>query len=233
MCIRDSPNDPTQIGDSDGDGYGDLNSGEEPDACPGQAGTSTVDRYGCPDSDGDGTSDEGDHWPTDSTLWSDGDGDGWADQPGSSFSDDCPADAGTSSHSSARGCPDGDGDGWADGEDAFPDLKTQQVDSDGDGFGDNNSAGAQSPDHWPTDASRNVAEATLSCEVVDTEIDLAYDDRFSFTCTVDHSMSIPVTARLTWDGGKEVFGGTRAQTCLLYTSPSPRDRTRSRMPSSA
>ena len=25
----------------------------------------------------------------------------------------------------------------------------------------------------------------------------------------------------------------RAQTCLLYTSPSPRDRTRSRMPSSA
>ena len=27
--------------------------------------------------------------------------------------------------------------------------------------------------------------------------------------------------------------GTPAQTCLLYTSPSPRDRTRSRMPSSA
>ena len=28
-------------------------------------------------------------------------------------------------------------------------------------------------------------------------------------------------------------GGTRTVTCLLYTSPSPRDRTRSRMPSSA
>ena len=28
------------------------------------------------------------------------------------------------------------------------------------------------------------------------------------------------------------FGG-RVHTCLLYTSPSPRDRTRSRMPSSA
>ena len=27
--------------------------------------------------------------------------------------------------------------------------------------------------------------------------------------------------------------GVRAYTCLLYTSPSPRDRTRSRMPSSA
>ena len=28
-------------------------------------------------------------------------------------------------------------------------------------------------------------------------------------------------------------GGTGAYGCLLYTSPSPRDRTRSRMPSSA
>ena len=30
-----------------------------------------------------------------------------------------------------------------------------------------------------------------------------------------------------------VFSVTKAMTCLLYTSPSPRDRTRSRMPSSA
>ena len=30
-----------------------------------------------------------------------------------------------------------------------------------------------------------------------------------------------------------VAGATQATTCLLYTSPSPRDRTRSRMPSSA
>ena len=29
------------------------------------------------------------------------------------------------------------------------------------------------------------------------------------------------------------FGTSQTQTCLLYTSPSPRDRTRSRMPSSA
>ena len=33
------------------------------------------------------------------------------------------------------------------------------------------------------------------------------------------------------DGTIEGFGGSH--TCLLYTSPSPRDRTRSRMPSSA
>ena len=33
-------------------------------------------------------------------------------------------------------------------------------------------------------------------------------------------------------GSKNLFGGV-LYTCLLYTSPSPRDRTRSRMPSSA
>ena len=33
---------------------------------------------------------------------------------------------------------------------------------------------------------------------------------------------------LTWDSGVH-----RISSCLLYTSPSPRDRTRSRMPSSA
>ena len=40
---------------------------------------------------------------------------------------------------------------------------------------------------------------------------------------------------LGWRNGFRVFGSedTRVQCCLLYTSPSPRDRTRSRMPSSA
>ena len=32
---------------------------------------------------------------------------------------------------------------------------------------------------------------------------------------------------------RELSGGQKQRTCLLYTSPSPRDRTRSRMPSSA
>ncbi len=203
------------MGDSDGDGYGDLASGEAPDACPGQAGTSTRDRFGCPDSDGDGQSDENDPWPTDGLLWSDSDGDGWADQSGSTQSDDCPEIAGASSDATARGCLDSDGDGWADSEDAFPDLGSQQVDSDGDGYGDNTSLGAESPDHWPDDAERNVAEASLTCSVVDATIDLAYGDRFSFTCTVQHGMTIPVTARLSWDGGDAVFGGTRTQTIVI------------------
>ena len=45
--------------------------------------------------------------------------------------------------------------------------------------------------------------------------------------------------RMTLQGREEGFnkgvirGGTGSSNCLLYTSPSPRDRTRSRMPSSA
>ena len=46
--------------------------------------------------------------------------------------------------------------------------------------------------------------------------------------------------RLVWDVGHQAYPHKilterrdRIRTCLLYTSPSPRDRTRSRMPSSA
>ena len=39
----------------------------------------------------------------------------------------------------------------------------------------------------------------------------------------------PVTVKV----GNTVLYGKYSGTCLLYTSPSPRDRTRSRMPSSA
>ncbi|MGB1624472.1 MAG: hypothetical protein ACPHCZ_07190, partial [Candidatus Poseidoniaceae archaeon] len=154
-------------------------------------------------------------WPSDGAVWSDADGDGYADQSGTTVSDDCPSQAGASTHASARGCEDRDEDGWADDEDAFPDLPTQQVDSDGDGFGDNNAIGAESPDHWPQDASRNVAEASLECELVDPEVDLAVGPKFAFTCTVTHSMQIPVTARVTWDGGTDLFGGARSQTVVI------------------
>ena len=41
--------------------------------------------------------------------------------------------------------------------------------------------------------------------------------------------------RHTWIGGRFLFSSNHGPqySCLLYTSPSPRDRTRSRMPSSA
>ena len=42
-----------------------------------------------------------------------------------------------------------------------------------------------------------------------------------------------VTAMRTFGQSYDRLQQVTAQTCLLYTSPSPRDRTRSRMPSSA
>ena len=49
--------DATQWNDSDGDGYGDNPVGNSPDACPNVAGYSTIDRFGCIDSDFDFYSD--------------------------------------------------------------------------------------------------------------------------------------------------------------------------------
>ena len=77
---------------------------------------------------------------------------------------------------------------------------------------------------------------------VKTRIDRIYarenDSNLVWTeVEVDHS----ITAKIHTDHSPVVatamaLGKTRAQhtkSCLLYTSPSPRDRTRSRMPSSA
>ena len=70
------PSDGTQWDDTDGDGYGDNPApANEPDECITTPGTSTEDRYGCPDADGDGWSDAGDWAPNDSTQWVDADED--------------------------------------------------------------------------------------------------------------------------------------------------------------
>jgi len=76
------------------------------------------------DSDGDGVENGEDVYPEDPELWSDADGDGYADQPGTNISDDCPSQFGRSSKY-LRGCPDLDGDLIAD---VFDD------DADGDGI---------------------------------------------------------------------------------------------------
>ena len=73
------PNDPSQSADSDGDGFPNNASGTNGDDCPLEAGTSTEDRRGCLDSDGDGWSDEGDILPFNPTQWVDSDGDGYYD----------------------------------------------------------------------------------------------------------------------------------------------------------
>ncbi|SVE60610.1 uncharacterized protein METZ01_LOCUS513464, partial [marine metagenome] len=75
------PQESSQWEDSDGDGYGDRYNGFQGDACPGDYGTSTLDRFGCPDADGDGWSDLGDAFPDDPTQWADLDADGHGDNP--------------------------------------------------------------------------------------------------------------------------------------------------------
>ena len=47
-----------------------------------------------------------------------------------------------------------------------------------------------------------------------------------------HTLSVPCEQPLS-AGQKVELGIAESSLCLLYTSPSPRDRTRSRMPSSA
>ena len=127
------PNEPTQWADQDSDGYGDNPLGIEPDGCPVSPGTSTLDRFGCGDGDGDGYSDPDGGWPV------------------ASGADFCPTVSGTSNQDRS-GCPDDDGDGYSDpdpggihgpswdvgdGADAFIGNATQWVDADGDTFGDN------------------------------------------------------------------------------------------------
>ena len=71
--------DNTQWSDTDGDGYGDALDGNLPDSCPEIFGNSTIERYGCLDSDGDGLDDELDAFPFDATETIDSDGDGVGD----------------------------------------------------------------------------------------------------------------------------------------------------------
>jgi len=179
--------DPTQWSDTDGDGFGDAVDGNQPDACPTVAGTSTVDRFGCVDPDADGRSspdsawgldDGADAFPTDPAQWSDYDGDGlgdnhndpdWSDRnpswPGEYLAivgdyDRCPAVPGTSSKLDIMGCPDPDGDGYANEIDAFQTEATQWQDLDGDGYGDN--ASGVEPDACPDEAG-NSTEDRYGC----------------------------------------------------------------------
>ena len=180
--------DPTQWSDADGDGYGDNTEGTTPDDCPTVAGTSTLDRLGCLDTDSDGYSDPDGMWNAESgadafiddpTQWSDFDGDGYGDNyandtwtdrnpswPGEYrtdvvLQDACPTQEGTSWQNGLIGCPDQDGDGWYNLQDAFPNDPTQWSDTDGDGYGDN--ASGTDADQCPDVAGTSTADR-LGCE---------------------------------------------------------------------
>ena len=163
------PFESTQWSDGDGDGYGDNTKGSQPDSCREVFGNSSIDKYGCIDSDGDGWADEMDFADFDPTQWSDADGDGVADE----VDDECPLTWGDSVND-RTGCLDTDGDGWSDPTpqwpasplgyaDSHPDDATQWQDADGDGFGDSES-GVQGDD------CRSVA-GTSTVKVADTTLE--------------------------------------------------------------
>ena len=154
------PEDGTQWADTDGDGFGDNLEGTNPDACPDVSGSSTEDRLGCPDLDGDGWSDEGDSFASEPTQWMDSDGDGYGDAQQGFRGDGCANEAGTSTRYllynpvedkvetvSSYGCPDSDGDGYADESEAYWDAdncpgslvgnSTEWLDEDRDCLGSN------------------------------------------------------------------------------------------------
>jgi len=154
------PYDATQTADQDGDGFGDNASGMQADACPTTAGTSTKDRFGCEDGDGDGTSDANDAFVEDATQWSDVDGDGFGENPNGTQPDACPNTVGTSTLGEF-GCPDGDGDGAGDGIDLWPTDASQWFDSDGDGYGDE--ASGTDGDACPSEAGTSTKGGTAGC----------------------------------------------------------------------
>ena len=204
------PNDPTQWEDMDGDGYGDNPDGDNPDACVMVIGTSTIDRFGCPDEDGDGASDENDSWLGDATQWFDTDGDGYGDNPNGTMGDDCPLTYGESNLGTNQGCTDSDGDGYGDGGDAFPTEESQWSDQDGDGWGDNETAGAYKPDHWPTDPTRNAGEAEMTCTIRDERIDIVAGGQFNFQCTITTELE-SMTVRVEWQAISAITASSQIQ----------------------
>jgi len=208
---------PTQWADGDGDGFGDNPNGSQPDGCPTTSGTSNLTVYGCEDGDGDGAANSVDLWPTDATQWFDSDGDGFGDESSGTDGDACPQEAGSATQGTARGCVDGDGDGWADSEDTFPNDRTQRVDTDGDGYGDNQTLGAHRPDHYPNDASRNAAEASMTCDPTSIRVDVAASGDFTFVCTVSTTMGSAFAANVAWESTQAVTGITTSH-LLTFTS---------------
>ena len=167
------PDDPTQWCDEDNDGFGSNPEGNQPDECPNNPGSSTIDRVGCADRDGDGYSNAGDPFPDDGTQWSDRDGDNRGDNASGNNPDAFPDDTSQ--------WKDSDGDGYGDNPggfngDAFPTDATQWSDEDGDGYGDNTDG--QNGDVCPVDYGESQAELSRGCP--DSDLDGVTDPLDAF-----------------------------------------------------
>ncbi len=136
------PDDPTQYSDADEDGFGDDPLGNNHDDCPILWGNSSADRNGCPDSDGDGYSNEDSTWPAhpdgtadalpdDPLQWLDADRDGFGDIQNGDNWDRCPATPGFVNGQPGPGCPlpenDQDGDGVPDASDNCSDTPVEEI----------------------------------------------------------------------------------------------------------
>ncbi len=203
------PNDETEYNDMDSDGFGD-----NADDCEALAGTSTEGTVGCTDSDSDSWSDTHDLLPNDPTQWVDTDGDGYGDNSAGTNGDICPDEEGYSTED-RLGCLDSDNDGWSDSGDAFPNNPTQIEDSDGDGYGDNNSPGAEKADHWPDDPTRNTAEVVISCSPTIFEVDITNGSTIMFTCSVTNLIQNELTVKLEWKAMNAIQVGSRTHTLLI------------------
>ena len=156
------PEESSQWADTDRDGYGDNPDGFKPDSCPTVNAFSSIDRYGCPDSDLDGYSNPDENWtvengadalPNNPTQWLDGDGDGYGDAADGQNPDSCPWEFGTSTKAvvpdtnategyiaePSFGCLDEDNDGWVDRTESplMAIDPNEHFDGDGDGVGSN------------------------------------------------------------------------------------------------
>ena len=205
------PDDDTQWEDQDGDGYGDNPNGSMPDSCILVVGVSTIDRFGCPDEDGDGASDLNDLWLGDSSQYFDSDNDTFGDLVAGTDGDYCPQQFGTATQGVMKGCPDSDGDGYADANDAFPSEKSQWSDSDGDGWGDSQIAGSFKPDHYPNDPTRNAGEAEMTCDPNSIELDIVSGEYFTFSCTVSTDMVGDFAIRVEWQAMTAINAASRVQ----------------------
>ena len=113
------------------------------------------------------------------------------------------------------GCPDNDQDGWSNSGDAFPDRRSQYQDTDGDGYGDNNSPGAELADHWPNDPQRNTAEVLLECDPSEFKIDLALGSSLTFTCSVTNLIQNDLTVRMEWKPLNAIDAGVRVHVLVI------------------
>ena len=145
-----------------------------------------------------GIDDGADVWPEDATQSMVSDGDGFGDNISGNNADDCPNETGTSMQLT-KGCMDADGDGWADIDDAFPDIPSQWLDSDGDGRGDNQSSGAIRVDNFPSDPDSWSVTVSLDCVQSKAVIDMLLEEELIVTCTISNEADISVVAILIWD----------------------------------